>query len=71
MNATEWLAAYAEKLGVGPPSAEQFALLLELAGEAAHASERVAAPVSCWLTATAGVAPEEGLRLAREVCADG
>jgi Domain of unknown function (DUF6457) len=67
MNAREWLAAYAEKLGTDPPSTEEFKALLDLAGEAAHSSERVAAPVACWVAAKAGVAPEEALRMAREL----
>jgi hypothetical protein len=67
MNAREWLAAYAEKLGTTPPSTAEFKTLLDVAGEAAHSSERVAAPLSCWLVARAGVEPEEALRLAREV----
>ena len=32
MNAREWLAAYAEKLGVDPPTTEEFKVLLDLAG---------------------------------------
>ena len=71
MNAKEWLAAYAERLGVDPPTADEFKAVLDLAGEAAHASERVAAPVACWLAARAGVELEEALRLAREVPGDG
>ncbi len=67
MNAREWLNAYAEKLGVEAPSTGEFSTLLDLAGEAAHASERVAAPVSCWLAAKAGVDPETALKLAREI----
>jgi hypothetical protein len=67
MNAREWLAAFAEKLGTEAPSTEEFKTLLDLAGEAAHSSERVAAPLSCWLAARAGVEPEEALKLAREV----
>jgi hypothetical protein len=67
MNAREWLAAFAEKLGTEPPSTEEFKTLLDLAGEAAHSSERVAAPLSCWLAARAGVDPDEALRLAREL----
>ena len=35
--------------------------MLDLAGEAAHSSERIAAPVACWVAARAGVAPEEAL----------
>ncbi len=71
MNAKEWLAAYAQKLGTDPPTTDEFRVLLDLAGVAAHSSERVAAPVSCWLIAKAGVAPGEALRLAREVGSDG
>jgi Domain of unknown function (DUF6457) len=67
VNAREWIDAYAERLGVPPPSAEEFTTLLDLAGEAAHSSERVAAPVACWLAARAGQDPEEALAMAREV----
>ncbi len=70
MNAREWLAAFAEKLGTEPPTTDEFKTLLNVAGEAAHSSERVAAPVSCWLVAKAGVDPDEALRIAREVGGD-
>jgi Domain of unknown function (DUF6457) len=71
MNAKEWIAAYAEKLDTAPPSAEQWSTLLDLAGEAAHSSERVAAPIACWLVAVAGVDPGRALELARGVRDDG
>ena len=67
MNAKEWIDAYAERLGVEPPTAEEFKVVLELAAEAAHASERTAAPVACWLGAKAGRSLAESLELAREV----
>jgi hypothetical protein len=67
MNAREWLAAYAEKLGTEPPTTEEFKTLLDLAGEAAHSSERVAAPVACWIAARADVDPDTALARAREV----
>lgn len=67
MNAREWIDAYAARLGVDSPSAQEFSTLLDLAGVAAHASERVAAPVACWLSARAGLPPEESLGLAREI----
>jgi hypothetical protein len=67
VNAREWTDAFAARLGVDPPSTEEFATLLDLAGEAAHSSERVAAPVACWLAARAGRPPGEALALAREV----
>ena len=67
MNARECLAAYAEKLGTTPPSTEEFKTLLNVAAEAAHSSERVAAPVACWVAARAGVDVDEALRVAREL----
>jgi Domain of unknown function (DUF6457) len=67
MNAREWLAAYAEKLGTEPPTTEEFTTLLDLAAEAAHSSERVAAPVACWLVAMAGVDPKRAVELARDL----
>jgi Domain of unknown function (DUF6457) len=67
VNAREWIDAYAARLGVESPSPEEFSTLLDLAGEAAHSSERVAAPVACWLCARAGLSPDESLALAREI----
>jgi hypothetical protein len=67
MNARDWLAAYAERLGTAPPSADEFKTILDVAAEAAHASERVAAPAACWVAARAGVDLDEALRVAREL----
>ena len=67
MNAREWVDAYAERLGTDPPSVEEFAAILDLAAEAAHASERIAAPVACWLCARAGRPLRESIELARAV----
>ena len=67
MNAKEWLAAYAERLGIDPPTAEELKAVLDLAAEAAHASERIAAPVACWLSAKAGRSLEESLALAKGI----
>jgi hypothetical protein len=71
MNAPDWLAAYADKLGVPAPTKDELKSVLDLAGEAAHSSERIAAPVACWLAAKAGVSLEEAMRLAKEVDGDG
>jgi Domain of unknown function (DUF6457) len=70
MNAPDWLAAYADKLGLAAPTKDELKAVLDLAGEAAHSSERIAAPVACWLAAKAGVGLDEALGLAREVQAD-
>ncbi len=71
MNATDWLAAYAERLGVPAPTTDELKAILDLAGEAAHSSERIAAPAACWLAARAGVALDEAMRIAQEVEGDG
>ena len=61
MTTKEWLSGFAAVLGVDAPSDEQISDLLRLAGEAARASERTAAPVACWLAARAGLSPAEAL----------
>jgi Domain of unknown function (DUF6457) len=70
MNAREWIDSYAQRLGTEPPSAQEWSMILDLAGEAAHSAERVAAPVACWVAATAGVSAEQALSVAREQAAD-
>jgi hypothetical protein len=70
MNAREWIDAFAKRVGAEPPAAEEWSALLDLAGVAAHASERVAAPVACWVAARAGVSPEQALAAAGEIDAD-
>jgi Domain of unknown function (DUF6457) len=45
----QWIASFAEQAGVPRPSPEEVRALLELAGSAAHASERTAAPLACWI----------------------
>jgi hypothetical protein len=59
----DWCTRFATALGVDPPTPDEISTLLDLAGIAAHASQRQSAPVSCWLAAQAGVTPER----AREV----
>jgi hypothetical protein len=67
MNADEWIAVFANRLGVPPPDAATVDALLALAGTAAHASERTAAPIACYLVGRAGIDPDEAGRVAEEV----
>lgn len=69
MTAAEWIAAYAEQLGVPAPSDEEIEQLLATAGVAAHSSERQAAPISCWIAAQAGVSSAEALAAANRLSA--
>ena len=50
-----WIAAFAAALGVDAPDDATFDALLSLAGTAAHSSERIAAPIACFLAAKAGI----------------
>ena len=59
MTRDEWIAAFAAELGVDPPDADTVETLLDLAGTAAHASERTAAPIACYLVGLAGAGPAE------------
>jgi hypothetical protein len=63
----EWIAAFAAALGVESPDAGTVETLLELAGTAAHASERTAAPIACYLVGLAGASPPAAGRLAASV----
>jgi hypothetical protein len=63
----EWIQAFARELGVEPPTPEQAERLLELAGTAAHSSERPAAPLACWVAGVAGASIEELLAAAERV----
>ena len=67
MDAPQWLRSFAARAGTDPPSEAEIETLLVLAGVAAHASERTAAPITCWLTARAGITPERALELAHEL----
>ncbi len=67
VQASSWLERFARELGTEVPSEEEQKALLSLASVAAHASERLAAPLSCWLAARAGRSPEEALELARRL----
>ena len=55
MTGREWVAAFATSIGVEAPDEATIEALLDLAGVAAHASERIAAPIACYLVGRAGL----------------
>ncbi len=65
MTRDEWIAAFAREAGVERPSVEQIRELLDLAGTAAHSSERTAAPLACWIAGRSELSLAE-LRAAAE-----
>jgi hypothetical protein len=67
VDAQTWITQFSEILGVTPPNETEIETLLALAGVAAHASERISAPVSCWVTAKANKSLEEALAAAESL----
>jgi hypothetical protein len=54
MTADQWIAGFAAGIGAEPPSESEVAEILDLAAVAAHASERIAAPIACWMAGRSG-----------------
>ncbi len=69
MDSRAWIDAFSAELGLTPPDDATVEALLDLAGVAAHASERTAAPITCWLIGQAGLGVDEARRLADELAA--
>lgn len=63
----EWIDAYCARIGAKSPSESERDTILAFAGVAAHASERIAAPIACWVAGRHGIALDEALRIAREL----
>jgi hypothetical protein len=63
-SGSAWIERFGAALAVPPPTDAEVAELLALAGVAAHASERIAAPISCWLVARSGRSVEEARQIA-------
>jgi hypothetical protein len=71
MTATEWIEAFCEQVGIDAPDDATTAQILRLASVAAHASERTAAPVACYLAGSSGKPLDEIERAAESVEDDG
>ena len=69
-TAAEWLAGFEAVIGAPAPGPEVTEALLNLAGAAAHDSERIAAPIACWMAGVAGVDPAEALERAQQYVQD-
>lgn len=63
----EWVARFAAATGQSDLTDTDVEVLLDLAGVAAHSSERLAAPLACFLVGRAGMAPQAALDLARSL----
>ena len=57
----DYVARLAADLGGEPLDEDTITALLDLAGVAAHSSERIAAPLACYLVGRAGADPADVL----------
>jgi hypothetical protein len=67
MTADEWIAAFAAEMGTEAPDEKTVSELLELAATAAHSSERIAAPIACYLAGRDGRTIAELNKIADEL----
>jgi hypothetical protein len=54
MTAVEWIEDFCEQIGMPAPTEADRDAILRLAAIAAHASERIAAPIACWVAGNSG-----------------
>nr|MBA3329108.1 hypothetical protein [Solirubrobacterales bacterium] len=54
MTVTEFLEAFAAEVGAPVPTRDEVDALLAVASIAAHGSERLAAPLACWMGGASG-----------------
>jgi Domain of unknown function (DUF6457) len=67
MDASTWFRAFVQAAGSETLTDAEVEAILELASLAAHASERMAAPLTCWAAASAGLSPAAAVELARSL----
>jgi hypothetical protein len=67
MDASQWIGAFAGELGKQAPDQAQIDEILKLAAVAAHASERIAAPIACYLAGLTGRPLDELIAMAEEL----
>jgi hypothetical protein len=60
----EWLGRFAARAGARAPDEDQVGAILKLASVAAHSSERLAAPLACWVAGSSGLDLEEAIAIA-------
>jgi Domain of unknown function (DUF6457) len=71
-SGTEWIARFAAEAGADAPGDVEIEKLLRLASVAAHSSERIAAPIACWIAGSTGLDLDQAIALAERLgTADG
>jgi hypothetical protein len=70
MGGEDWVREFAGLAGETPPNEAEIGKLLKLAADAAHSSERIAAPLACWVAGRAGLDLDTAIDLAGRVGSD-
>jgi hypothetical protein len=66
-DALTWIHEFTAAVGATPLTDEERESILALAGVAAHSSERIAAPLTCWVAAAAGLSAVAALEIAQRL----
>ena len=67
MDAEAWIASFAAEANGTPPTETETGKLLKLAAVAAHSSERIAAPLACWIAGREGLDLDEAIAMAERI----
>jgi uncharacterized protein DUF6457 len=67
VTVNEWISSYAAHLGAQAPTASEIEDILAIAAAAAHSSERLAAPIACWIAGQSGRSLAELRQIAEEL----
>lgn len=70
MTAEEFVQAFSAEIGIRPPTSDEVEALLDLASIAAHTSERIAAPLACWMAGVSGLPTPKLLAAAQRVAGE-
>jgi hypothetical protein len=71
MTADDWIQDFCAEIGMPAPSEADREAILRLAAIAAHASERIAAPMACFVGGASGKSLSELVELAEKVGGEG
>ena len=67
MRAADWIEEFCEQIGMPQPAEAEREAILRLAAIAAHGSERIAAPMACWVGGASGKSLTELQEVAERV----
>ena len=67
MTAEAWIEEFAAAASSTPPTETEIGKLLKLAAVAAHSSERIAAPLACWIAGREGIDLDEAIAMAERI----